>query len=40
MQSRVRGGFRDSSDAVRARAVLKALQAHFVELAVKIIAVS
>lgn len=40
MQSRVRGGFRDSSDAVRVRAVLKALWACFVELAVKIIAVS
>lgn len=40
MQSRVKGGFRESSDAVRARLVLKALQARFVELAAKIIAVS
>lgn len=39
MQSRVRGGFGDSSD-FRVRAVLKALRACFVELAVKIIAVS
>lgn len=37
MQSRVRGGFRDSLHAVRARAMLKALQAHRVELAAKII---
>lgn len=40
MQSRVRGGFRDCLDAVRARAVLKALQACFVELAVKITVVA
>lgn len=33
-----REAFRDSSDAVRVRAVLKALWAYFVELAVKIIA--
>jgi len=40
MQSRVRGGCRESSDAIRARVLLKALQACFAELAVKITAFS